>query len=221
MQQPRQIVLVTNESSSITPDQLDAWIVALQVQLDRDFSPAWSAEATVLRAVQPAGGYDHYSILLTDAVTDPSDLGWHLVSGTPSAIIQVQETLSSGATLSSVLSHELLEMLADPTCVRFAADGRHIVEVCDPVEENGYLIEGVQVSNFVLPSYFSGGAGPWDFNGQLAGACPALLPGGYIMEWTGESWTSHFGRKKDGSLSWHALRNGRSRRRASTPPRPA
>ena len=59
-------------------------------------------------------------------------------------------------------------------------------EVCDAVEGHAwaYEIDGVRVSDFVLPSYFAGAApGPYDFGGHLQAGCPALMPGGYIGEY--------------------------------------
>jgi len=57
------------------------------------------------------------------------------------------------------LSHELLEMLADPWinwCAQ-GSDGRiYALEVCDAVESDslGYKIDGVLVSDFITPSWF-------------------------------------------------------------------
>jgi len=57
------------------------------------------------------------------------------------------------------LSHERLEMLADPWinwCAQ-GSDGRiYALEVCDAVELDsmGYKIDGVLVSDFITPSWF-------------------------------------------------------------------
>ena len=44
-----------------------------------------------------------------------------------------------------------------------------LVEVCDPVEDQTYQLDGVQVSDFALPSYFGAGPGPWDEADRLTG----------------------------------------------------
>jgi hypothetical protein len=88
------------------------------------------------------------------------------------------------------------EMLADPQInmmcqldeTRFVA-----AEVNDPVESDsdGYEIDGVLVSDFVLPSYFSpGNPAPYDFRKLLSEGMPALRPDGYLSIYViGQGWT--------------------------------
>jgi hypothetical protein len=82
--------------------------------------------------------------------------GDHFWYGEPYAV-----TWTGGGTVegwSRDLSHEILEMLVDPTTNRAAYhDGvGQAVEVADPVEWHGYRLRGVFVSDFVLPSWFAG-----------------------------------------------------------------
>lgn len=74
--------------------------------------------------------------------------------------------------LSNVVSHEVLETLADFSIDKFfsLSAPTHIDfysgEICDPVEFNpGYVIDDFNVANFVLPSWFvpNLGKGPFDF----------------------------------------------------------
>jgi hypothetical protein len=83
------------------------------------------------------------------------------------------------------LSHELLEMLADPWinwCAQ-GSDGKiYALEVCDAVEADrlGYEIDGVLVSDFVTPSWFEPTpADRIDFK-QRIGKSLELAAGGYI-----------------------------------------
>lgn len=57
-------------------------------------------------------------------------------------------------------THEMDEALVDPTDSVSWAHG--LVEICDPVEDVTYPLDGVQVSDFAYPSYFNGGPGPYD-----------------------------------------------------------
>jgi len=88
-------------------------------------------------------------------------------------------------------SHELLEMLGDPdiNLSAFVQTGNNTAslfsyEVCDPCEmdEQGYEINGVKVSDFVYPSWFEGfrepGSTQFDYKNQI-NAPLKLLPGGY------------------------------------------
>jgi len=56
-------------------------------------------------------------------------------------------------------SHELVEMLADPS-----TEGD---EICDPVEDWYYRVDGVPVSDFVFPAWFDASRGPYDEIGVL------------------------------------------------------
>jgi hypothetical protein len=67
--------------------------------------------------------------------------------------------LRSGASWTVTLSHELLEMLADPWinwCAQGSDSRVYALEVCDEVEADvlGYEIDGVLVSDFVTPAWF-------------------------------------------------------------------
>ena len=55
-------------------------------------------------------------------------------------------------------SHEILEMLVDPDTNRSVYHGRvgQMVEVADPGEWDGYRLNGVFVSDFVLPAWSAG-----------------------------------------------------------------
>jgi hypothetical protein len=82
--------------------------------------------------------------------------GVHLWYGQPYALVW-----TGGGTVESWsrdFSHEILEMLVDPGTNRSAYhDGvGQIVEVADPVEWDGYRLNGVFVSDFVLPAWFAG-----------------------------------------------------------------
>ena len=68
---------------------------------------------------------------------------------------------TAGATYvgwSQAFSHEVLEMLVDPsTGVYYSYAGESAaLEIADPVEEHDYRLDGVWVSDFVLPAYFAG-----------------------------------------------------------------
>jgi len=82
--------------------------------------------------------------------------GVHLWYGQPYALVW-----TGGGTVESWsrdFSHEILEMLVDPETNRSVYhDGvGQIVEVADPVEWDGYRLNGVFVSDFVLPAWFAG-----------------------------------------------------------------
>ncbi len=73
----------------------------------------------------------------------------------PSAVVDWDPT-NLDAVNTSDLSHEVIEMLVDPS-----GTGR---EVCDPVANYfGAQLDGVTVADFVTPAWFHPGwRGPWD-----------------------------------------------------------
>lgn len=97
-------------------------------------------------------------------------------------------------------SHELCEMLVDPgiNLLKFTTyngqSATTIEEVCDPVEGNSYLIDGIPVSDFVLPNYYgTNGGSKYDHLGILT-APMSLAPGGYLsFRDTAGNWSQVFG----------------------------
>lgn len=224
-------IALINRTNRIRDARFADILPALQAQITDDFCPAWGVEPVTLRLVGRAEQPDpaHWKVWLLNTSDVPGDLGYHEAdTGTPEAKIYVETDILSGSEISVTISHELLEMLADPTTTRMGPviDGaQYIVEVCDAVESDtdGYqklgLTHSVQVSNFVLPAYYeSGAAGPWDFRKLLTAPCPTLRPGGYSMFYKDSAWSSTMARYADGSLSPRSIRQkGRSWQRTQLP----
>jgi hypothetical protein len=172
---------------AVSSAALQQYAAALQQQVDNDFAPAWNvrADISVLNAGDdiPPGTFP-----LNIVSSLPGQAGVHTNDqGQPSA------EAVNGDQLSITLSHELLEMLVDPSGTRViqAADldpysgGQqvsYLVEVCDPCVVYSYDIDGVPVSDFVLPSFYDPDAtGQVDFAGFLAG--PLTVPLGCYISW--------------------------------------
>jgi len=114
-------------------------------------------------------------------------LGYHELSshGTPLGKVFAGLDMRLGTSWTVTLSHELLEMLADPWinwCAQ-SPDGKiYALEVCDAVEsdESGYEIDGVLLSDFVTPAWFEPTeADRVDFK-QRVSCTLELAPGGYM-----------------------------------------
>jgi len=163
--------------------------LALTVQCHSHFCPAWGlASATVI-----VGGSGE-PIHLFDNPDVAGALGYHDVDpvGNPYAHVFTDPSFEQGGSdwttgaysISSVISHELLEMLGDAAANRFAFDGKarlYAQEACDAVESSSYGITGVPVSNFVLPAWFNAQhAGPYYHLSHLH-APFSLESGGYTI----------------------------------------
>jgi hypothetical protein len=199
-------VAVINASTVRTDAAVQAAVPALHTQVHRDFLPAWGVDADltfVPKDHQPPGGMWWLSIL--DNTDQAGALGYHDVTseGLPLGKVFAGTDKQYGLSWTVTASHELLEMLGDPdiNLSAFVQTGYNTAslysyEVCDPCEmdEQGYEINGVKVSDFVYPSWFEGfrqpGSTQFDHQKQI-NAPLKLLPGGYcsVMEIpTGLGW---------------------------------
>jgi hypothetical protein len=86
-------------------------------------------------------------------------LGYHDLTkdGQPVAKIFAKTTLADNQLVSVTACHELFEMIIDPIANLYAegADGtEYAYEMSDPVEEDTFEVDGIQISNFVHPAWF-------------------------------------------------------------------
>jgi hypothetical protein len=203
-------VSIFNDSTVLTDAEVKKAADALQIQVSQHFEPAWGVDANVVftpKGEQPPAGSWWLAIL--DDTDQAGALGYHDVTpdGLPMGKVFAKTDLDNHLSWTVTASHELLEMLGDPD-VNLTAFIQHApttgtlyaYEVCDPVEDDqyGYAINGVTVSDFVLPSYFEPNTAghtkgvKFDYRGELTKAVPALLSGGYLSEFDvrhGGGWT--------------------------------
>jgi len=106
--------------------------------------------------------------LIADDAEEPGALAWHTEDEHGAIILRIGAKtcldagggiLAGGPSVSSAVSHELLETLIDPFVNEWVdmGDGKRAVakEVCDPVQDGTYTIAGVDVSNYVLPAWWN------------------------------------------------------------------
>jgi len=107
----------------------------------------------------------------------------------PAALVFVEtpSSMKDPGLWTETLSHEVLELLADPfteSLKEHPVTGEWwMVEVCDPIEATdfSYEIDKVRVENFITPNYFDlDYRGSVDFRGYLKGPF-TIMPGGYAM----------------------------------------
>lgn len=145
--------------SRISDADLEIGVIALQRQINNHFLPAWSIGAQLNIANTSSGNATIF--VMNDSKAGIS--GYHDITSSevPVGFIFAETAENAGDSWTYAASHELLEMLVDPYA-NLAAEGQFkgapaffAYEVCDPVEaDGGYKIAGVQVANFVFPSWF-------------------------------------------------------------------
>ena len=182
-------IAVINETTVCDDKWLKDMMDAVQIQVARDWAPIWNLPADLVyvpKGQTPPVGAWWMAVL--DTADQAGALGYHDTAddGSPLGKVFAKTTLDYGELVSVTLSHEVLEMLADPEITRTVSyDGKvWMYEVCDACEDDtlGYPIGDVQVSDFVTPEYFlqSGSPSKFDFMGHVTGSLPFLCPGGYL-----------------------------------------
>lgn len=159
-----QIVIIDFGGNGISHAEMAAVAAALSIQCQQHFGlppPLGHGIAAIVRA--GLGPYDvrpHEWVLGLFSHPDVANaLGYHdqTVHGQPFMKVFPLLDKADGVQWPTTASHEILETLKDPNvaCCAMSYDGRFwAYEVGDAVEATWYLINGVQVSNFVLPPYF-------------------------------------------------------------------
>jgi hypothetical protein len=183
-------IAIINRSTVLKDDQVAPIVAALQKQVLNDFAPIWGLDARLeFFGSKKKAPKNAWWLTVFDNSDQADALGYHDISpaGKPLGKAFAKSDLDSGLEPSTTISHELLEMLADPD-INLAAQVDELIyayEVCDPCEADdfGYRIDGVLVSDFVTPEWFAPTAkvaGPYDFRKKIAKPL-GLLHGGYLQ----------------------------------------
>jgi hypothetical protein len=201
------ISVVNHTTGKLSDEAVQDGIRAVNRQITHDFSPHWHLGAE-LRLEGPVGK-DPSSralrelrgdaiIYLWDDVDVDDALGYHDTNkrGVPFGFVFTELVKQIDEPWTVTLSHEALELIADPEVNLLVAGPHpgdpeaevfHWYEMCDAVQDETYRVDGIPVSNFVLPLYFTPYAeegGRNDFLGRLHGGRPlpsfGINPGGYI-----------------------------------------
>ncbi len=152
-------------------------IRAVNRQIKDDFEPYWhiggrlrleGMEGTEPNPQNPISMRGDAIIYLWDNADVAYALGYHEANnrGIPFGFVFTELARELGEHWSVTFSHEVLEMLGDRNANHLLRGphpdpnekGRivyHWHEMCDAVQSETYEIDGVAVSNFVLPLYFS------------------------------------------------------------------
>jgi hypothetical protein len=195
---PVPVIAITNASTCLSDTQVEAVLSALQKQVSEDFKAYWDLDCTLTSLSKGQKLTPRWwQIVVTDNPDQAGALGYHELTsqGTPLGKIFAKLDLDSGSSWTVTLSHELLEMLADPwiNWCAVGSDNRiYALEVCDAVEADnlGYVIDDVLVSDFVTPAWFEPtSADRLDFKKHLSKQLE-LARGGYISVFDpGAGWT--------------------------------
>lgn len=156
-------VAFINQAKTPLGVDLPKLVAASQKFLDTYFEPVWGvgAECVLVQASEQANlkpGY--WGMVFLDSLKQANALGYHEVTkdGYPISKVFVQDTLRTHQKVSAVVCHELCEMLIDPGIQMWAMDNNsgicYAYEMCDAVEDFGFDVDSITMSDFVYPSFF-------------------------------------------------------------------
>ena len=201
------ICVVNHTKGKLSDEQVQEGIRAVNRQIAHDFKPHWdfAAELRLEGVVGDAPDDEKLPELRGDAIlylwyeVDVDDaLGYHDLNGAgvPFGFVFTELVKELKEPWTVTFSHEALELLADSEANLLVAGPHpadpktevfHWYEMCDAVQDEKYKVDGVWVSNFVLPLYFTPDpeeGGRNDFLGRLykktALRSFGINPGGYI-----------------------------------------
>lgn len=169
------IISIVNRSNKITDEVLQCVIRAINRQISDDFEPYWSFGARLRLEGKTRRSPNKNTlaemrgdavIYLWDKIDMEDAFGYHAANtrGIPYGFVfmELAEKLEENWTVT--LSHEALELLGDsqgnllvqgPHPEQPTMEVFHWFELCDAVQSQTYTIDGVEVSNFLLPLYFT------------------------------------------------------------------
>jgi hypothetical protein len=203
------ISVINHTSRKISDAEVQHALRAVNRQISEDFAPYWGLDAQLRLEGRSGRQPDTQRVrdMRGDAVLylwDEEDMdgavGYHFsnYAGVPFGFVFTDICREWGSTWTAALSHEVLELLGDPLCNSLVRgphpnDRRKRVfywrEMCDPVQTQTYFIDGVEVSNFVLPHYFTEDEEKGtrnDFLGDDKLRSFGVTDGGYVGFWDPE-----------------------------------
>jgi hypothetical protein len=208
-------ITIANLSKVICAADFHAAVAAVGRQVTEHFQPEWGTGARLKGMWVPLVGkkapiqegadaviyVGDSSVDPTTGVTDAD--GYHSANnkGIPYGFVYLDICAKAKEAWSFTLSHEVLELLADPDTALTVAGSppKHApkrvpgtvyydLEVCDPTQGDFYLVDEVVVSNFVGRKYYglSGGSGMTNYLNRPLRPF-GVRPGGYLQYETGST----------------------------------
>jgi hypothetical protein len=194
------IIACFNQATTPLGIDLDTLISAMQAYVDNHVAPVWGTPAKLVRSNDFIPGA--WAMVFLDDADQADTLAFHDLTpdGLPISKVFVRTTIEAGDEVSVSASHELVEMLVDPA-INIMTTGpdpklAYAYESADPVEQLSFPVNGVNMSDFVYPSYFETfhqpGSVKFDELDQVEKPFE-ILSGGYQLIFKNGKWSQVFG----------------------------
>jgi len=189
-------IAVFNKATTPLGVDLDALISAMQKYIDQHIVPVWATPAKLVKSTNFIKGA--WAMVFLDDADQPGALAYHDLTpdGLPISKVFVRTTIQNGDLVSVSASHELVEMLVDPgiNLMTTGPDPKTVYayESADPVEALSFPVNGIQMSDFIYPSYFENfhkaGSVRFDQMGKVKKPFE-VLSGGYQIIFKNGKWS--------------------------------
>ncbi len=217
-----------NISTVMTDADVAAVLKAVTAQVNQYFAKYWNCSPITFKYIPKSVRMspNFWQFVIADTSDQAGAAGYHETGtgGGPIGYAFAKTTIDAGMHPSVTISHEVLEMIADPEIDLTAqwSDNPSPLflsyEVGDPVEDDqfGQTVDGQLLSDWVTPAYFiPDSRGPWDIMGALPGPWDAtrMLPGAYQGTWSPSTgWQQVFPSRKLGRALISSVHSRRMRR---------
>jgi hypothetical protein len=194
------IIACFNQATVPLGVDLDNLITAMQSYVDNFVAPVWGTPAKLQKSTGFLKGA--WAVVFLDDADQAGALAYHELTpdGLPISKVFVKTTLADNLLVSVSASHELVEMLVDPA-INMMTTGPdpkviYAYESADPVEDLSFKVDGIEMSDFVLPSYFESfhqpGSVRFDHLDKVNHPFE-ILAGGYQIIFKNGKWSQVFG----------------------------
>jgi hypothetical protein len=194
------IIALVDDTNNISDGEMSKVAGALQEQIMADFRETWRSTPRASVVVTDTPGAAQWAVHIQNQLDDPGALGYHSNTDTNQPVAFVEYDRDWPVTVS----HEVLEMIADPFGNRLHSarlpygleslynefglptDKHHVhylLEVCDPCERTTYNVGGVDLSDFLTPNWYRTFAPANGAASSHAGGCVSereVAEGGYV-----------------------------------------
>lgn len=220
---------VVNINLSKPIEELKLVVRAIEKQVNNEFKSAWKVGANIEthEAILKNGRYvdeKTFDRSKFDAViyvgqssqdedTGADAFGTHEVrNGAVCGFVYIDVCDLKKEPWSATLSHEILEILIDPTGNFYeigpdpygsGINAKFAKEVCDPTQHDFYSVDGVLLCNFVTPNYFDTSCGDLRSTNKLGLVLPPFKAraGGYAQfSLPGQSSERYWGPASDATM---------------------
>jgi len=162
-------IAVINKSTVVPQADMQPAVAALAIQARHHVAVEWALRLPEVALFTEDPGPPWWPLVVVDEEPDvPGALGFHDENESRPYGRDFAKTCQKyGVSWQSCAGHEIPEMMGDAHVQAWSNDdygNLWATELCDPVESNIYEINGVEVSDFVLPSWFDPqGKPPYSF----------------------------------------------------------